>query len=77
AARAEGLGTTLTTVFRIYEDEVRDACDIPERYEVVALLPLGVPTGTWGVAKRRPAESLTSWNRFGEKRDRIEPPEPD
>jgi len=72
AARAEGLGTTLTTVFRIYEDEVREVCGIPDRYEVVALLPIGVPTGNWGVAKRRPAERMTSWNRFGEKRDRIE-----
>ncbi len=72
AARAEGLGTTLTTVFRIYEDEVRETCGIPDRYEVVALLPIGVPTGNWGVAKRRPAERMTSWNRFGEKRDRIE-----
>jgi nitroreductase len=72
AARDEGLGTVLTSVFRIYEDEVREVCAIPDRYEVVALLPLGVPTGTWGVAKRRPAESLTSWNRFGEKRARID-----
>ncbi len=72
AARAEGLGTTLTTVFRIYEDEVREACEIPDRYEVVALLPLGVPEGKWGVASRRPAESLTSWNRFGNKRDRLD-----
>jgi nitroreductase len=68
AARSQGLGTTLTTVYRIYEDEVREACGIPDRYEVVALLPLGHPTGRWGVAPRRPAESLTSWNRFGEKR---------
>ncbi len=40
----------------------------PDRYEVVALLPLGHPRGRWGVAPRRPAESLTSWNRFGERR---------
>ena len=72
AARNEGLGTVLTTVYRIYEDEVREACGIPDRYDVVALLPLGVPTGTWGVAARRPAERLTSWNRFGEKREAIE-----
>lgn len=72
AARNEGLGTVLTTVFRIYEDEVREVCDIPDRYEVVALMPLGVPRGSWGVAHRRPAESLTSWNTFGTKRDAIE-----
>jgi nitroreductase len=73
AARAEGLGTVLTTVFRIYEDEVREICGIPDRYEVVALLPLGVPEGRWGVAHRRPAERLTSWNHFGEKRERLNP----
>jgi nitroreductase len=72
AARNEGLGTVLTTVFRIYEDEVREVCAIPDRFEVVALLPLGVPTGKWGVASRRPAETLTSWNQFGQKRDPIE-----
>ena len=68
AARARGLGTVLTTVYRIHEDELRALCDIPDRYEVVALLPLGHPRGRWGVAPRRPAESLTSWNRFGERR---------
>jgi nitroreductase len=68
AARAHGLGTVLTTVYRVYEDEVRALLEIPDRYEVAALLPLGHPSGTWGVAPRRPAESLTSWNRFGERR---------
>ncbi|MDG2112472.1 MAG: nitroreductase, partial [Actinomycetota bacterium] len=60
------------SVFRIYEDEVREVCGIPDRFEVVALLPVGVPLGNWGVAHRRPAESLTSWNQFGNKRDAIE-----
>jgi len=68
AARARGLGTCLTTVYRIHENEVRALCGVPDRYEVVALLPLGHPRGRWGVAPRRPAESLTSWNRFGERR---------
>ena len=68
AARAFGLGTVLTTVYRIYQDEVREACAIPDRYEVVALLPVGHPKGRWGIAPRRPAESLTSWDRFGERR---------
>lgn len=68
AARAHGLGTVPTTVYRIYEDQVRELLGIPDRYEVVALLPLGHPKGRWGVAPRRPAETLTSWNRFGERR---------
>ena len=68
AARAQGLGTVLTTVYRVYEDELRSLLGVPDRYEVVALLPLGHPTGRWGVAPRRPAESLTSWDRFGARR---------
>jgi len=68
ACRAEGLGTVLTTVYRIHEDEVRAVCEIPDRYEVVALLPVGHPKGRWGVAPRRPATSLTSWDRFGSRR---------
>jgi nitroreductase len=68
AARAHGLGTVLTTVYRVYEDEVREVCGIPDRYDVGALLPLGHPTGRWGVAPRRSAESITSWDRFGTRR---------
>ena len=68
AARSMGIGTVLTTVYRIHEDEVRAVCNVPERYEIAALLPLGRPTGSWGVAPRRPAKSLTSWNDFGTKR---------
>jgi len=69
AARAQGLGTVLTTVFRIHEDEVRAVCEVPDRYRVVALLPLGHPQGRFGLAPRpRPAEALTSWDSFGERR---------
>jgi len=68
ACRSYGLGTVLTTLHRIYEDEVRALCSIPDRYEVVALMPIGHPTGNFGKAARRPAASLTSWNTFGTKR---------
>ena len=70
AARSLGLGTAMTTLHRIYEDDVRDLVGIPDRYEVLAMLPLGHPTGKWGVAPRhRSAEKITSWDRFGEKRN--------
>jgi nitroreductase len=68
AARAHGLGAVLTTVYKVYEDAVRAVCDIPDRYEVAALLPLGHPTGRWGVAPRRPARSITNWQTFGNRR---------
>jgi len=69
AARAQGLGTVLTTVYRIHEDEVREICAIPDRYQVVAMLPLGHPRGSFGVAPRaRSAEAITSWDRYGNRR---------
>jgi len=68
AARSLGIGTCLTTVFRIHEAAVRAVCSIPDRYEIAALLPLGRPVGNWGVAPRRPAPSITSWNTFGQRR---------
>ncbi len=67
-ARSMGIGTTLTTVYRVYQQEVRDILGIPERYEIIALVPMGRPRGQFGVAPRRPVESVTHGNRFGEKR---------
>jgi nitroreductase len=67
AARALGIGTTLTTVYRIYQDEVRQVCGVPERYEVVALIPMGRPLKPFRVGRRRPVEDVTHWNRFGNK----------
>src|SRR6185295_17497781 len=59
AARGLGIGTTLTTVYRIYQDEVRTLCGIPPRYEIVALIPMGRPArGRFAVGRRRaPAQS--------------------
>ncbi len=68
AARGLGIGTTLTTVYRIHQDEVRTICAIPPRYEIVALIPMGRPRGKFGRGRRRPPEQVTHWNRFGQKR---------
>lgn len=68
AARSMGIGSALTTVYRIYQDEVRALLGIPQQHEVVALVPMGHPAGRFGVARRRPAEAITHWNRFGQKR---------
>ena len=57
AARGLGIGTTLTTVYRIYQDEVRGICAIPDRYEVVALIPMGRPAKPFRVGRRRPRSS--------------------
>jgi nitroreductase len=68
AARGLGIGTTLTSVYRIYQDDVRKLLEIPENFEIVAIVPMGRPKGNFGVAPRRPAESVTHWDRFGNKR---------
>lgn len=68
AARGLGIGTTLTSVYRIYQKEVRALLGIPENFEIVAIVPMGRPKGHFGVAPRRPAEAVTHWDRFGNKR---------
>lgn len=68
AARALGIGTAFTTVYRVHEDDVRSILGVPESFEIVALVPMGRPRGKFGIAPRRPAEQVTHWNRYGEKR---------
>jgi nitroreductase len=69
AARALGLGTTLTTVIRSRTPELFDALGVPaDRFEVAALLPLGYPVGNFGVAPRKPVEKVTHWDRYGNRR---------
>lgn len=68
AARSLGLGGAITTVHRIHHDQVRDHFGIPDTQQVVALVPLGHPTGRFGVAPRRPVERVTHWDRWGERR---------
>ena len=62
AARALGLGTTLTTVHRLKEAEVRAVLAIPDDVQTWAMIPVGYPTGRWGEAKRRSVEEITYWN---------------
>ncbi|MGE3601125.1 MAG: nitroreductase family protein, partial [Dehalococcoidia bacterium] len=58
AARAFGIGSTLTTIHRVKQDEVRAMLGIPPEVETAALVPLGYPKGRWGVASRRPLEQV-------------------
>jgi nitroreductase len=66
AARAFGLGSTITTVHRTNENGVRELLGIPPEVETAALIPLGYPTGRWGVAPRRPLEEVVFDNRWNE-----------
>jgi nitroreductase len=64
AGRALGLGTTLTTVHRFKEDEVRAVLGIPAEVNTWAMIPVGHPTGRWGEAKRRPAAEVTYYDTW-------------
>ncbi len=57
AARAYGVGTTLTTLYSGHEDEVRELLGLPEDAMTMALLPLGYPPS--GVAGRN--RSTARW----------------
>lgn len=75
AARSLGIGGALTTVHRVRQDEVRSLLGVPDRFQTVALVPLGRPTGRFGVAPRRPVETVTHWDHYGEREAFGPPPE--
>jgi nitroreductase len=66
AARTLGLGTTLTTVHRLREPEVRAVLGVPDDVGTWALIPVGYPTGRWGEAVRRPVREVTYWDTWKE-----------
>ncbi len=70
AARALGLGTTLTTLHKLHEREVKELLGIPEQVETMALIPLGRPKGRFGPPTRLPVEKVVYWERWGERRER-------
>lgn len=76
AARALGLGTTLTTAHRGCEAEVKKLLGVPEDVETMALVPVGWPRGRFGPPPRRPAEEVTFWDRWGEERERATSADP-
>ena len=69
AARGLGIGTCLTTLFRVHQQEIRENCAVPDDREIEALVPMGRPRGRFGVAPRIPAAQRTSWDTWGERRD--------
>jgi nitroreductase len=70
AARALGLGTTLTTLHKMHEDDVKKLLGIPEDVETMALIPVGRPKGTFGTPERLPVEKVVYWDSWGEQRTR-------
>ena len=67
ACRALGLGAALTTMHQMFEAELHERFDIPEKYGVVAMIPVGFPMGRFGPVARKPAADCTYFDRFGER----------
>jgi len=54
AARALGLGATLTTLYLNFEKEAEAALGLPSGVHSYALLPIGYPMGRFGPVRRVP-----------------------
>jgi len=67
AARAEGIGSTYTTLLTMAATEVDGILGVPSDSGLVlyAALPMGYPRGKWGVAPRQPAHEVTFADRWG------------
>jgi nitroreductase len=47
------------------EELVRDLLDIPDKYKVVALTPLGEPDETPSLKERKSLDEIVSWEKYG------------
>jgi nitroreductase len=67
ALRSRGLGSVWTTLHLAKEKEVAELLGIPDHVTQVALFPVAYTIGTdFKPAKRPPAETITSWNTWGQ-----------
>jgi nitroreductase len=67
AARAEGVGTALTSVLTFRAAEVLEILGVPaeEGWHMACCITFGYPTGRWGVPARVPAHEVAHRNRWG------------
>jgi nitroreductase len=65
AARARGLGSALTTLHLMHQEEAAEILGLPDDVLQVALLPVAYTIGTdFKRAKRAPVAEITHWNRW-------------
>jgi nitroreductase len=68
AARAEGVGSALTSVLGVFHGpESVEILGVPadEQWVMACCVSFGYPTGRWGVAPRRPVHEVSFRNRWG------------
>ncbi len=66
AARAEGVGTSLTQVLFFEPEPVLEMLGVPDgqNWNMSCCVTFGYPTGKWGVAARRPAHEVAFRNSW-------------
>ena len=67
AARAEGIGSTMTGFLQTYfADEVMGILGVPKDagWYVHGVVPMGYPRGKWGVGTRKPVHEVAARNRW-------------
>lgn len=65
AARALGLGATLTTRHLLFETEVEDILGLPPGVYSYAILPIGYPLGRFGPVHRGPLAEVVYLDAWG------------
>jgi nitroreductase len=66
AARALGLGATLTTLYLNFEREVEAALGLPPDWHSYALIPIGHPMGRFGPVRRIALSDVVYEDRWGQ-----------
>jgi nitroreductase len=69
AARAEGVGSALTSVLQFAKEATLAALGVPadEGWVMNCCVTFGYPTGRWGVAARRPVHEVSFHNQWGKE----------
>jgi nitroreductase len=71
AARAYGIGSTLTSFHVAHEAEVSKLLGLPGDALTMALIPLGYPVrGRWSQPRRLPVDQVVHWDRWDQTRSR-------
>ena len=64
AARALGLGASLTTMHQMFEDEIHDQFNVPRTHGIVATIPIGYPEGNFGPLTREPLNKKVHYEQW-------------
>ena len=64
AARALGIGGTITTLHAVVDERAKELLGIPEEIQIVYAVPLGYPRGNFGPVTRKPLSEVASIDRW-------------